>query len=189
MSIWKPKLADQEQKINKTAHHLEDGDLGIDFPPIFYSCTHFIASVFSSSPWLLILNCLPVPGLCLPCPPPCLSLLRGLPNDTVCAISNVADAQPRDASCLQPILGRADEEKGGVFLLEDDLQQAKPPWPSHCRSKAPQRNHKNTAEGKAANKCSQYTEGIWVRGTDRYQGVNHWPPSTLTRSKFWVPVN
>ena len=78
---------------------------------------------------MLILNCLPVPGLCLPCPPPCLSLLRGLPNDTVCAISNVADAQPRDASCLQPILGRADEEKGGVFLLEDDLQQAKPPDP------------------------------------------------------------
>ena len=36
MSIWKPKVADQEQKIKKTAHHLEDGDLGIDFPSISF---------------------------------------------------------------------------------------------------------------------------------------------------------
>lgn len=45
----------------------------------------------------------------------------------VCAISNVANGEPRDASCLQPILGRADEEKGGVFLLEDDLTASEGP--------------------------------------------------------------
>lgn len=48
---------------------------------LFYSCTYFIAGIFSSSPWLLILNCLPVPSLCLPCPsPPCPPLLQGPPK-------------------------------------------------------------------------------------------------------------
>ena len=97
---------------------------------LFYSCTHFIASVFSPSPWLLILNCLPVPSLCLPCPPPpCPSLLPGLPNDTVCAISNVADGEPRDASCLQPILGRADEEKGVSSSWKMIYSKRSPPDP------------------------------------------------------------
>lgn len=186
MSSRKPKVADQEQKNEDCTSPRAERPKNWLPIHLFYSCTSFIANNVSSSTWLLILNCLPVSRLYLPCPPRPFSQASQMIESV--ALADVADLEPGAAACLAANPARRTREGEMSSSWKMICLQVKLPWPSLRSSEAPQMSHINYCRRQSYQQV-QHAEMISVRGTHWSQGANHWPWSPLARSKFWVPVN
>ena len=156
---------------------------------LLYSFTYFIANIFSFSPWLLILNCFPFPSLYLPClpAPPHLPLLPGLPNDTVCAINDVADESPEMLLVFSQPWGEQMRRREMSSSWKMIWRQAKPRWPLTAGLRLYRGATENTAEGKAANKCSIQKGSRSEARIDLKAWITDLRPHSPSLN--WVPVN